>query len=58
MYVDNILILYTFCANIILFTKHEKEPERLLPGIRISCQHIDMECGIEKCALLTIKSVK
>ena len=38
--------------------KNEKELETLIPTIRIYSQDIGMEFGIEKCALLVMKSGK
>ena len=44
--------------DIKLFAKKEKELETLIHTIRISSQDIGMEFGIEKCALLVMKSGK
>ena len=46
MYVDDIK----------LFAKNEKELETLIHAVRIYCQDIGMEFGIEKCAMLVMKS--
>ena len=48
MYVDDIK----------LFAKDEKELETLIHAVRIYSQDIGMEFGIEKCALLVMKSGK
>ena len=48
MYVDDIK----------LFTKNEKELETLIHTVRIYRQDIGMEFGIEKCAMLVMKSDK
>ena len=44
--------------DIKLFAKNEKELETLIHAVRIYCQGIGMEFGIEKCALLVMKSGK
>ena len=44
--------------DIILFAKNEKELETLIYAIRIYSQDIRMEFGIEKCAMLVMKSDK
>ena len=44
--------------DIKLFAKNEKELETLIQTVRIYSQHIEMEFGIEKCAMLVIKSSK
>ena len=44
--------------DIKLFAKNEKELETLIHTIRIYSQDIGMEFGIEKCALLVMKSGK
>ena len=41
-----------------LFAKNEKELETLIHAVRIYSQDIVMEFGIEKCAILVIKSGK
>ena len=41
-----------------LFAKNEKEPETLIDAVRIYSQDIGMEFGIEKCAMLVMKSSK
>ena len=47
-----------YMDDIKLFAKNEKELEILIHAIRIYSQDIGMEFGIEKCALLVIKSGK
>ena len=47
-----------YMDDIKLFTKNEKELETLIHTIRIYSQGIGMEFGIEKCALLVMKSGK
>ena len=47
-----------YMDNIKLFAKNEKELETLIHIIRIYSQDIGMEFGIEKCALLVMKSGK
>ena len=44
--------------DIKLLAKNEKEMETLIHAIRIYSQDIGMEFGIEKCALLIMKSGK
>ena len=44
--------------DIKLFAKNEKELETLIYGVRIYNQDIGMEFGIEKCAMLVMKSDK
>ena len=44
--------------DIKLFAKNEKEVETLIHAIRIYIQVIGMEFGIEKCAMLVMKSGK
>ena len=44
--------------DIKLFAKNEKELETLIHTVRIYSQEIWMEPGIEKCALLVMKSGK
>ena len=41
-----------------LFAKNEKELETLLHAVRIYSQDIGVEFGIEKCAMLIMKSCK
>ena len=41
-----------------LFAKNEKEVETLLHAVRIYSQDIGAEFGIEKCAMLVMKSSK
>ena len=45
-------------VDIKLFAKNEKELETLIHAVRIYSQDIGMEFGIEKCAVLVIKSGK
>ena len=47
-----------YMDDIKLFAKNEKELETLIYTIRIYSQDIWMEFGIEKCALLVMKSGK
>ncbi len=47
-----------YMVDIKLFAKNEKELETLLHAFRIYTQHIRMEFGIEKCAMLVMKSGK
>ena len=47
-----------YMDDIKLFAKTEKELETLIHTIRIYSQDIGMEFGIEKCALLVMKSGK
>ena len=44
--------------DIKLFAKNEKELETLIQTVRIYSQVIGMEFGIEKCAMLVMKSGK
>ena len=44
--------------DIKLFAKNEKELETLIHAVRIDSQDIEMEFGIEKCAMLVMKSGK
>ena len=44
--------------DIKLLAKNEKELETLIHTVRIYSQDIEMEFGIEKCALLVMKSGK
>ena len=44
--------------DIKLFAKYEKKLETLIHAIRIYSQDIGMEFGIEKCAMLVMKSGK
>ena len=44
--------------DIKLFAKYEKEMETLIHAVRIYCQDIRMEFGIEKCAMLVMKNSK
>ena len=47
-----------YMDDIKLFTKNKKELETLIHAVRIYSQYIGMEFGIEKCALLVMKSGK
>ena len=47
-----------YMDDIKLFPKKEKELETLIHTVRIYSQDIGMESGIEKCAMLVIKSGK
>ena len=47
-----------YMDNIKLFAKNEKELETLIHTVRIYSQDIGIEFGIEKCALLVMKSGK
>ena len=47
-----------YIDDIKLFAKNEKEPETLIHAVRIYSQGIGMEFGIEKCAMLVMKSGK
>ena len=47
-----------YVDNIKLFAKNEKELETLIHAVRIYSQDIGMEFGIEKCAMLVMKSGK
>ena len=40
------------------FPKYKKELETLIQAVRLYSQDIEMEFGIEKCALLIIRSRK
>ena len=44
-----------YMYNVKLFSKNEKEMETLIHAVRIDSQDIDMEFGIEKCAMLVMK---
>ena len=44
--------------DIKLFAKKEKGLETLILAVRIYCQDIGMEFGIEKCAMIVMKSSK
>ena len=44
--------------DIKLFSKNEKELETLIHAVRIYSQDIGMKFGIEKCAMLVMKSGK
>ena len=47
-----------YMDDIKLFAKNEKELETLIHGVRIYSQDIGIEFGIEKCAMLDMKSGK
>ena len=47
-----------YMDDIKLFAKNEKEPETLIHAVTICSQDIGMEFGIEKCAMLVMKSCK
>ena len=47
-----------YMGDIKLFAKSEKEMEKLIHTVRIHSQDIGMEFGIEKCAILLMKSCK
>ena len=47
-----------YMDDIKLFAKNEKELETLIHAVRIDSQDIGMEFGIEKCAMLVMKSCK
>ena len=47
-----------YMVDIKLFTKNKKELETLIQTVRIYSQNIGMEFGIEKCAMLVMKSGK
>ena len=47
-----------YMDDIKLFAKNEKELETLIQAVRIYSQDIGMEFGIEKCAMLVMKSGK
>ena len=44
-----------YMDGIKLFAKKKKELETLIHAVRIYIQHIGMEFGIEKCAILVMK---
>ena len=50
--------LLMYMDDIKLFAKNEKQLETLIHAIKIYSQDIGMEFGIEKCALLVMKSGK
>ena len=45
-----------YMDDIKLLAKHEKELETLIHAFRIYSQYIEIEFGIEKCAMLVMKS--
>ena len=47
-----------YMDNIKLFAKNEKELETFIHAVGICSQDIEMEFGIEKCAMLVMKSGK
>ena len=47
-----------YMADIKLFAKNKKEQETLIHAVRIFSQYIGMEFGIEKYAMLVMKSGK
>ena len=47
-----------YIDDIKLFAKNEKELENLIHAVRIYSQDIGMEFGIEKCAMIVMKSGK
>ena len=47
-----------YMDDIKLFAKNKKELETLIHAVRIYSQDIGMEFGIEKCAMLIMKSDK
>ena len=47
-----------YMDDIKLFAKNEKELEALIQAVRIFSQSLGMEFGIEKCAMLIMKSGK
>ena len=47
-----------YMDDIKLFAKNEKERDNLIHPVRIYCQDIGMEFGIEKCAMLVMESGK
>ena len=47
-----------YTDDIKLFAKNEKELETVIHAVTIYCQDIGMEFGIEKCAMLVMKSGK
>ena len=46
----------TYMDDIKLFAKNEKELETLIQAVRIYSDDIGLEFGIEKCAMLIMKS--
>ena len=59
MFLLLILRLEKMCIPYIkLFAKNDKELETLIHAVRIYSQDIGMEFGIEKCAMLVMKSGK
>ena len=49
-------LMYVY--DVKLFAKNEKELETLIHRVRINSQDTGMECGIEKCTMLVMKSGK
>ena len=47
-----------YMDDIKLFARNEKELETLIHTVRIYSQDIGIECGIEKCTMLVMKSGK
>ena len=47
-----------YMDDIKLFVQNERELETLIQTVRIYSQDIGMECGIDKCAMLVMKSGK
>ena len=47
-----------YIDDVKLFAKNEKENETLIQAVRTYSQDIEMEFGIEKCAMLIMKSGK
>ena len=47
-----------YIDDIKLFAKNEKEQEILICAVRICSQNIGIEFGVEKCAMLVMKSGK
>ena len=47
-----------YMDDIKLFAKNERELETLIHAVRIFSQDIEMEFGVEKCAMLVMKSGK
>ena len=47
-----------YMDDITLFAKNEKELETIIQAVRIYSDDIGMEYGIEKCAMLIMKSWK
>ena len=47
-----------YMDDIKLFAKNERELENLMHAVRIYSQDIGMESGIEKYAMLVMKSIK